>query len=186
MGKAQCKRKRTLSGNNTESDIDSDTGTDGGRSKPKCKKLSRMEEVETRRNELVEELHDKHGSTYSMVQYRLWAEMIIAKTHDSTDQVPSAPMFGGKRPRGRSESSGELTHALAEMAQSICNALSPKTPIRSPANAYPSPTKIVELRSKYMQQLSDLVKLREIGALSEEEYEEQRSVVVSSMRKLNN
>jgi len=110
--------------------------------------------------------------------------MIIAKTHDSTDHVPSAPMFGGKRPQGRSEYSGELNHALAEMAQSICNALSPKTPIRSPANAYPSPTKIVELRSKYMQQLTDLVKLREMGALSEEEYEEQRSVV-SSMRKLN-
>ena len=166
-------------------DFDSDTGTDGGRSKPKRKKLPHTEEAGALCNELVEELRDKHGSTYSMVQYRLWAEMIIAKTRDSTDQVPSAPMFGGKCPRGRSEYSGELSHALAEMAQSICNALSPKTPIRSPANAYPSPTKIVELRSKYMQQLTDLVTLREIGALSEEEHEEQQSVVVSSMRKLN-
>ena len=29
--------------------------------------------------------------------------------------------------------------------------------------AQPSPTKIVELRSKYMQQLSEVVKLKEIG-----------------------
>ena len=119
MGKAQCKNKRTLS-DKTDLDFDSDTGTDGGRSKPKRKKLSHTE-AEARCNELVEELRDKHGSTYCMVQYRLWAEMIIAKTHGSTDQVPSAPMFGGKRPRGRSEYSGELSHALAEMAQSICN-----------------------------------------------------------------
>lgn len=35
-----------------------------------------------------------------------------------------------------------------------------------------------------MEQLSDLVKLREIGALTNEEYNEQRQVIVDSMRKL--
>ena len=73
------------------------------------------------------------------------------------------------------------------MAQTICNALSPKTSQVNPCStsgAQPSPTKTVELRSKYMQQLSELVKLREIGALTADEYEEQRITIVNCMRKL--
>jgi len=54
MGKAQCKNKRALSDNMTDLDFDSDTGTDGGKSKPKRKKLSHTEETEARHNELVE------------------------------------------------------------------------------------------------------------------------------------
>ena len=132
------------------------------------------------------ELCGKHQSAYSMVQYRLWAKMIIAKTHESTDEAPNVPMFGGKRPRGKVGSTGELSEALTGMAQTICNALSPKvTPsVVRGHGAQPSPTKIVELRSKYMQQLSELVKLKEIGALTTDEYEEQRTVIVKSMRKL--
>jgi len=49
---------------------------------------------------------------------------------------------------------------------------------------YSSPTKSVELRGKYIQQLKEMVNLHDIGALTDEEYEEQRSVVVSLMRKL--
>ena len=67
---------------------------------PKRKKQSRMEEMEARRNELVK-LRSKHDSAYSVVQYRLWAEMIIAKTHESINEAPNVPMFGGKRSRGR-------------------------------------------------------------------------------------
>ncbi len=141
--------------------------------------------MELRRNELVEELREKHESAYSMVQYRLWAEMLTAKTHDSLDEAPSAPMFGGKRPRGKPGYTGELNEALTGMAQTICNVLSPRaTQINPSSGACPSPTKIVDLRSKYIQQLSDLVKLKDIGALTDVEYEEQRVTIVNSMRKL--
>ena len=47
------------------------------------------------------------------------------------------------------------------------------------------PTKAVNLRGKYIQQLKELVDLREIGALTVEEYEEHRSAVVNHMQKLN-
>ena len=37
-----------------------------------------------------------------------------------------------------------------------------------------------------MEQLKDLIKLRDIGALTPDEYEEERKVIVNSMRKLKN
>ncbi len=139
-GKHKDKRTRSeKSTTESDSELDHEPETN-----PKRKKQARMEEFEVRRNELVEELRDKHGSTYSMVQYRLWAEMLIAKTHDSIDEAPNAPMFGGKRSR-KSGSSEELNEALTGMAQTICNALSPKAPQVSPTGAHPSPTKVVEL-----------------------------------------
>jgi hypothetical protein len=39
----------------------------------------------------------------------------------------------------------------------------------------------VNLRGKYIQQLKELVDLRDMGALNEEEYEEHRSAVVNLM-----
>lgn len=76
--------------------------------------------------------------------------------------------------------SGELGEALTSLARSVSFALHfifNKIITRSP-------TKTANSRSKYMEQLSELLKLREIGALSTDEYEEQRQVVVNSMRSL--
>ena len=43
----------------------------------------------------------------------------------------------------------------------------------------------MELRGKCIKQQKDMVNVRDISALTEEEYEEQRSVVVNLMRKLS-
>ncbi len=108
--------------------------------------------------------------------------MKLAGTWDSLENVPPYPMFGEKRRRGTSTSGG-LNDALAGLAKSISTALSPHHPNTSPSlgSATKSPTKTANLQSKYMEQLSELLKLREIGALSADEYEEQRKVIVDSM-----
>ena len=80
-----------------------------------------------------------------------------------------------------------LNEALTGLAKSIVGYLSPQpntSRVTSTSCATLSPAKTAQLRSKYMEQLSDLVKLREIGALTNEEYDEQRQVIVDSMRKL--
>lgn len=141
-GSKRSRGNMSESENETENELETNS---------KCKKQSRSEEMEARCNELVQELHSKHENAYSMVQYQLWAEMIIAKTHESIDEAPNVPMFGGKRPRGRAGSTGELSEALTGMAQCICDALSPKVTSSNIGGhgAQPSPSKIVELRSKY-------------------------------------
>ena len=120
------------------------------------------------------------------MQYGLWAEMKVAGTWDSLEDVPPYPMFGEKRRRGHS-TSGKLNEALTGLAKSISVALSPHHPNTSPSlSCSPAtrlPTKTANLQSKYMEQLSELLKLREIGALTADEYEE-RQVIVDSMRSL--
>lgn len=152
----------------------------------KKRKLSSMSEERTSRvSELKAELRQKHGSKYSSVQYALWSEMIVGGTHENMDEPPLVPMFGAQRPRGRA-SAGNLTEVITDVADKIVSVLSPvATPTRKSSGNCSSPSKSVELRGKYIQQLKDLVNLRDIGALTEEEYEEQRSELVSLMRRLS-
>ena len=109
--------------------------------------------------------------------------MKMGHTWDSLEKAPPCPMFGEKRRRGHSE----LNEVLTGLAKSIVGYLSPQSNTShasSSSSATLSPAITAHLRSKYMEQLSDLVKLQEIGALTNEEYEEQRQVIVDSMRKL--
>ena len=107
-------------------------------------------------------------------------------TWDSLDKAPPYHMFGEKRHRGHS-ASGELNEALTSLAKSIVGYLSPQANtscVSSSSSTTLSPAKAAQLRSKYMEQLSHLVKLQEIGALKNEEYKDQQQVIVESMRKL--
>ena len=107
---------------------------------------------------------------------------------DSLEKAPPYPMFGEKRHWGHS-ASGELNEALTGLAKSIVGYLPPLPPqtntscASSSSSATLLPAKTAQLRSKYMEQLSDLVKIQEVGALTNEEYEEQQQVIVNSVRK---
>ena len=82
---------------------------------------------------------------------------------------------------------GRLMKSLTGLANSIAIALVPNQLQQSvSSNSTASPTKTAQLRSKYMEQLQDLIKLCDIGALTSDEYEEERDVIVNSMRKLKN
>ena len=86
-------------------------------------------------------------------------------------------MFGEER---RPRASGQLNEALTGLANSIAVALAPnQVEQRASSSTSSSPTKTAQLRSKYMEQLADLVKLCDIGALTPDE---ERKVIVSSMR----
>lgn len=126
---------------------------------------------------------DTH-SKYSSTQYALWAEMIVGGTHESMDEPPPVPMFGSHCPCGR-PTTGNLAEALTDVADKIASALSPTTSLTcSSSGSYSSPSKSVELQGKYNQQLKELVNLHDIGALTDEEYDEQRLVIVNLMQKL--
>ena len=144
------------------------------------KKKSASEERASRVNDLKAQLRRKHGPVYAPVQYAMWAEMIVGGGHDSMDEPPPTPMFGAARARGRTNAGvSNMTEAFTALAGSLAEVISPKQ-----ANS-DSPTKAVNLRGKYIQQLKELVNLHDIGALTEDEYQEHRSAVVNLMRKLN-
>ena len=167
------------------SDRDSDAEDSSEQVPTKKRKISTLsEERASRVRELKVQLRQKHGPKYRSVQDALWAEMIVGGTHENMEEPPPVPMFGAHRPRGR-PSPGNLGDALTDVADKIASALSPAaTPTRSPSGSLSSPSKSVELRGKYIQQLKDIVNLRDIGALTDVEYE-QRSVPVNLMRKVS-
>ena len=55
----------------------------------------RKKDQEEELEEIFLQLIEKHGSTYSGPQLRLWARMIVAKTHDGIDNPPNVPMITG-------------------------------------------------------------------------------------------
>ena len=134
---------------------------------------------------LKTQLEQRHGTEFNTCQYRLWAEMIFAGIHDSMEKPPQVPMFGAQRkrasPRGGSPESC-LSNTLTGVAVAIRDVLSPQ-PTQSNRMTISSPSKAVDLRSKYLQQLEDVMSLRDMGGLTDEEYQE-RSTIVRQMRKL--
>lgn len=162
-------------GKKRDHDKDCDSSEDGEGTGVFKKKKSKMEERSDRVEEIKAELRKKHGSSYCGVQYSLWAEMVIAGTHESKDSPPPVPMFGANRSRGRPN---RFEETLSDVAGKIATALSP------PPSSGSSPIKSAELRGKYIQQLKEIVNLREIGALTDIEYEEHRLIIVNLMKKL--
>ena len=50
------------------------------------KRQARDDEIDI----IFQQLREKHGDTYSAPQYRLWAHMIICRTHDDLDTPPKS------------------------------------------------------------------------------------------------
>lgn len=158
MGKSMSKRVIELS----------DSDSDGGLTIPqsKRKRSSKYSEKLERIDDTVDELQSKHGSTFTAIQYRVWAETIDAGRHDSIDNPPKGSFFKSQGRKGAS------------------------TPPASSANtasvkATLTPGKIANLRSTYIQQIKELHSLWEIGAITKEHYLKQRDILLQQMEKLN-
>ena len=108
------KEKRKRDRSETESD---DNGTEDMRNPKRSKHTSAIKARGAERDSIVSELRERHGITYSAVQYRLWAEMKMGHTWDSLEKAPTYPMFGENRHWGHS-ASGELNEALTGLANS--------------------------------------------------------------------
>jgi hypothetical protein len=148
--------------------------------KRKKQAVSALERKNERIEDIVRRLQGQHKDRFSKVQYRLWAEMVDVGTYRSFDTPPSVPMFtGGKA--GKPNQTSALSHAFTEMASSIATAFSgrgatstpvPNTPPSASRNlCTSSPGRLVEIRSKYIQQLKELHLLVEAGALTDQESE---------------
>ena len=144
-------------------------------------------------------LKEKHGDTYSTPQYRLWACMIICGTHDDLDTPPKVPMIIGapmpKRPKQKS-----LTSALVDAATAFASAISPtqcssntgppsepttpKVPGRAISRTGVSPGRVADVRMKNLEQLRFIQHLLDDGILSSEEFDEQKHIILDTLRKL--
>ena len=139
---------------------------------------------ETEINRITQELRDMHGlDKWTLPQYRLWARMKVSGQHESLDHPPQIPLFVGavKTPTKRGDN---LTEALTSAATAVVGLVkgSPSTPTHSsPSTPTPttalSPGKRAQVSGQYLEQLVKLKNLHELGILSLEEFNEQRSLL---------
>ena len=148
----------------------------------------------------------------SEVQYRLWARMIITGVHSDKDTPPQIPIITGIIPKRKQKTNerSDLQEAIISTAAAVVKAVntgSGSTLIQSPSiqqtiqdtstlhasNSKPaghgllgvSPGKIAEIRGKSFGQLSALKKLYDDCVLTIEEFKEQKSAILSGLKKLN-
>jgi len=103
------------------SDEESDSESKG---KSKKKRKSALEERKEHVEDVKSELREKHGDSYTPLQYTLWAEMICVGTHKSLDNPPQVQMFTGKR---KQKPDNEMSTVFTELAKSVVNVLSSQT-----------------------------------------------------------
>ena len=168
---------------------DEDEGQPKRKKKKKSSKKPRKTKVDQREEELetiFQQLKEKHGSKFSGPQLRLWARMIVAKTHDDMDEPPNVPMITGTVQKSQPQKES-LTDAFVSAATAIAKAFSPSQAsiVGTETQKVPfSPGKKLDLRMKNLEQLRQLQKLYEDGILSQEEFDAQKKIVVLSLNHL--
>ena len=154
--------------------------------KPIPKRQAIREEVE----EIFASLQEKHGSTFSAAQLRLWANMLQVGTHRDTNEPPNVPMFGfnSKRPK---DNGGNLCEVLSNVAEGYMRAIKAPTPDVTSSPPHTASCQLNEMgvspgkcASQYIEQLKQLHELLELTAINKEEYEEQKSNILKKMHAL--
>lgn len=120
--------------------------------------------------------------------------MICASIHSSKDDPPNIPAFHGcvaKKSRQQSASFSEAITGAAVAITKALNGTSTSESATESAIATPhdpvgknSPGKVVDLRMKYLEQLKYVKELLENNILTEEEFIEQKEIILSAMREL--
>lgn len=124
------------------------------------KKRSKTNDKEEKVESVIKDLRGKHSSSYTPMQYRIWVEMMIGGLHSSSDDPPTTSMFGR---------AGGMKKAVA---------------VSNTSHANNSPLKNTDSRTKCYKQLSDLKSLLENGILSSDEYQAEKDIIISMLKKL--
>ena len=133
----------------------SNSEADGPTKKKRGSSEGKAEQV----TEMKAELKEIHGMKFNELQYRMWAEVLVSGAYSDTQNPPPYPMFG-----------------KARQTKSAVNQSTTANP--GPANLTLSPgTRAIELRGKCIEQIKEIISLRDIGALSEEELKEKDCIM---------
>ena len=111
--------------------------------------------------------------------------------HSSVDDPPHGRMFQSST-KSASKKPNELKEAFTDLAKDITGAIQTTghrtPPLRSSPlkqlDTSPSiskPLRVAELKSKYIQQVKDLFSLYEVGALSQEDFDHQKGLILEQM-----
>ena len=185
---------------------DDDSRVQGGGTKRKSPSEAPVNKRQAREEELdsiFKELKDKHGDAYTVPQLRLWARMIVSGTHDDQDNPPRVPMIIGA-PLPKRQKQESISSALVDAATAFAKAISPRpaSPLNPPSSGSAttphtptssasathrfgiSPGRAADIRMKNLEQLRYMQHLMEDGIISQQEFVEQKHIIMDTLRKL--
>lgn len=156
---------------------------------------SKHQAIQKEVDEIFAKLSDKHGQQYTAAQYRLWTNnMLQVRTHRDYASPPQVPMFGfnSKSSKGSGSEGSLVTCVIEGFARALkgqSGSLSPRstcshTPRATLDDMGVSPIKCATLRSQYIEQLKQLHQLLELTAVTKEEYEQQKDIILDKMKKM--
>ena len=161
-------------------------------------RTTKREEKEQRVEDLAIELQELHSGKLELndTQYRLWARMIVSGIHASKDTPPQVPLITGVTPKRKQ--SDTFKETMVEAATAVIKAVADnratptivqtpqiqQTITQSQEGVGVSPGKAAEIRGKSFDQLGTLKRLFEDGVLTEKEFEEQKGIILSGLKKL--
>ena len=122
-------------------------------------KLSEVDEISAK-------LYEKHKGKYSKDQLRAWAHMIRMGKYDSYDEAPDKPFWQGRK-RSSSDNHSQCPDRK-----------------RCPGSSVSSPSKKVGIRSELISQLQTWHTLLASGAVSQSDYDELKSTILTDIKDL--
>ena len=173
------------------SDVESDDEVHSSKRSQKKKKVENDSKVQ----EIVDRLKSKHGTQYTVMQLRIWAELVSSGLYASTDEPPCNNSMFQRAGGGPSSSSKRkhdqepgVTQALTEAASAIVNVLTSanRTTPHQPGQGVSasSPTKLIDSRAKLYKQLSELQNLKNVGVLTDIEYATEKETIMDLLKQL--
>ncbi|XP_068720524.1 uncharacterized protein [Montipora capricornis] len=122
---------------------------------------------------------DHENDKWGLGEYRLWATALERGHHSSYQEPPDYPVFSNTSKK-RTKSASELTQALTEVASVFLK--SSRSDVSSHAEQA-SADKATYNRTELLKQMQMLSELYQSGALSKEEFEEQKKNVLRDISK---
>ena len=113
---------------------------------------------------ILGDLKKEHGEKFTVMQYRIWSEMIAGGMHGSTVEPPATSRAGSSNTKKSPPT--------------------PVTPTSGSKSSGNSPARVIDNRSKCYNQLSELRNLKETGLLSDGEYAAERAAIMSTLKNL--
>lgn len=105
-------------------DSDSDNDRMPPKKRRKTDEKTALDAKVHRIDTLANKLKETYGEKYTKVQYKLWAEALDVKKHDSEDVPPPGPIWGNVKVRksAANDSVTEMASAFTHMAKTVASA----------------------------------------------------------------
>ena len=144
--------------------------------------------------DVADKLKGIHKEEYNKVQYKLWAEAIVSGKHTSESDPPTGTIWNKGKAKTKSSPVDSMATAFTKMADSVSSAFTKSTSAASESNKESpegsssvgiSPGKRIDYQAKLLHQIDLSHKMFERGAITTEQFEKRRDMLLSQLDNLS-